>query len=225
MNLENARFNMIEQQIRPWDVLSETVLDTFRFLPREKFVPHNWYNLAFADVEIPIGNGEFMMHPRVEARMLQALDISPNDSCLEIGTGSGFITACMAHLGQHVDSIDIDSDFSRLAETRLNTIEITNFNLYNDDAGQGWQGNPDKQYDVIAVTGSVPEYVPAFEQRLKEGGRLFIVTGQKPNMHALLVTRETTGETNGPGEFRREVLFETVLTPLSGTEVAATFTF
>lgn len=219
MNLEHARFNMIEQQIRPWDVLNETVLDTFRFLPREKFVPVKWFNLAFADIEIPIGKGEFMMHPRIEARMLQALNILPTDSCLEIGTGSGFMTACMAHLGEHVDSVDIYSDFSKQAEAHLNTIEITNFNLYNDDAGQGWQGNADKQYDVIAVTGSLPEYIPAFEQRLKQNGRLFIVTGEKSAMHALLITRET--EDN----FSRKVLFETRLNPLSGTEPAASFEF
>lgn len=219
MNLEHARFNMIEQQIRPWDVLDETVLDTLRFLPREKFVPAKWFNLAFADIEIPLGNGECMMHPRVEARMLQALNIQKTDSCLEIGTGSGFITACMAHLGQHVDSIDIYSEFSRRAEERLNSIEITNFNLYNDDAGQGWQGNTDKQYDVIAVTGSLPKYVPAFEQRLKENGRLFIITGHNNNMHASLITR-TNSHT-----FEHEVLFETRLTPLSGTEPAATFEF
>ncbi len=219
MNLEHARFNMIEQQIRPWDVLNKTVLDTFRFLPREKFVPAKWFNLAFADIEIPIGNGECMMHPRVEARMLQALNIQTTDTCLEIGTGSGFITACMAHLGQHVDSIDIYSEFSRRAEQRLDTIEITNFNLYNDDAGQGWQGNPDKQYDVIALTGSLPDYIPAFEQRLKENGRHVMVTGNNSNMHALLITREEDGA------FKREVLFETRLNPLSGTEPAATFEF
>ena len=219
MNLEHARFNMIEQQIRPWNVLDETVLDTFRFLPREKFVPAKWFNLAFADIEIPIGNDECMMHPRVEARMLQALNIQTTDSCLEIGTGSGFITACMAHLGQHVDSIDIYSEFSKRAEQRLNTIELTNFNLYNDDAGQGWQGNTDKQYDVIAVTGSLPEYIPAFEQRLRKTGRLFIVTGTSNNMHALLITREEDNT------FKRKVLFETRLNPLSGTEPSATFEF
>ena len=219
MNLETARFNMIEQQIRPWDVLDKTVLDTFRFLPREKFVPAQWFSMAFADIEIPIGEGEFMMHPRIEARMLQALAIKPTDSCLEIGTGSGFITACMAHLGKHVDSIDIYSKFSKRAEERLDTIEITNFNLYNDDAGQGWQGNPDKQYDAIAVTGSLPVYSTAFEERLKPNGRLFMVTGTKNNMHALLVNR------NEDNEFERQVLFETRLNPLIGTEPTTTFEF
>ncbi|MEZ5447724.1 MAG: protein-L-isoaspartate O-methyltransferase [Thiolinea sp.] len=219
MNLERARFNMIEQQIRPWDVFNQTVLDTFRFLPREKFVPSRYSHLAFADLEIPLGKGEYMMHPRVEARMLQELAIQPGDHCLEIGTGSGFVTACLAHLGQHVDSIDIRGDFSALAEERLNAIEITNFNLYNDDASQGWQGNSDKLYDVITVTGSLPEYVPAFEQRLQPGGRLFMVIGQKPAMHALLIRRDDEQE------FSRKVLFETVLRPLIHAERSAVFEF
>ncbi|MEZ5537441.1 MAG: protein-L-isoaspartate O-methyltransferase [Thiolinea sp.] len=219
MSPEHARFNMVEQQIRPWNVLNETVLDTFRFLPREKFVLPEWRNLAFADVEIPIGNHEFMMHPRVEARMLQELAIKPTDHCLEIGTGSGFVTACMAHLGLHVDSVDIYSDFSRQAEQRLESIEITNFNLYNDDASQGWQGNSDKQYDVIAVTGSLPEYITAFEERLNIGGRLFIVTGTAPAMHALLITRDDENE------YSRTASFETSLKALSGSELPQAFEF
>lgn len=219
MNPEHARFNMVEQQIRPWAVLNETVLDAFRFLPREKFVLPEWHSLAFADVEIPIGNNEKMMHPRVEARMLQELAIKPTDHCLEIGTGSGFVTACLAHLGQHVDSVDIHSDFSRRAEHRLESVEITNFNLYNDDACQGWQGNSDKQYDVIAVTGSVAEYITAFEERLNIGGRLFIVSGQQPAMHALLVTREAEDE------YTRRAIFETSLKPLLGSESTEAFEF
>ena len=219
MNLEQARYNMVEQQIRPWDVLDQTILDAFQFLPREKFVPTNWSNLAFADIEIPLGKGDFMMHPRVEARMLQALDTHSSDSCLEIGTGTGFITACLAHLGEHVDSVDIRRDFSVLAEQQLHACNITNFNLYNDDASAGWQGLPDKQYDVIAVTASIPTYHTEFEQRLTPGGRLFIVVGQAPAMQAMLITRED--EDN----FRHEVIFETYLTPMIGTELSPGFEF
>ncbi|PID99884.1 MAG: protein-L-isoaspartate O-methyltransferase [Thiothrix nivea] len=219
MNPEHARFNMVEQQIRPWSVLGETVLDTFRFLPRENFVPPQWRYLAFADTEIPIGHHETMMHPRVEARMLQELAVCPSDYCLEIGTGSGFVTACLAHLGRHVDSVDIHSDFSRQAEQRLNGIEITNFSLYNDDASQGWQGHSDQQYDVIAVTGSVAEYIPAFEERLTIGGRLFIVSGNAPAMHALRVTRDAKDE------YSRHVIFETSLKPLLGSEPVQNFIF
>ena len=219
MNMEQARFNMIEQQIRPWDVLDQTVLDTFRFLPREKFVPNEYSNLAFADMEIPLGREEFMMHPRVEARMLQELTIKPTDSCLEIGTGSGFMTACLAHLGEHVDSVEIYSDFSIIAEERLSQVGITNFSLYNDDAHSGWQGNNDKEYDIIAVTGSVPEYIDAFEQRLSIGGRLFITVGTGYLMHALLIQRENEQT------FNRTVLFETRLNALLGAEPAENFSF
>ncbi len=219
MNLEYARLNMIEQQIRPWAVLDQTTLDTLRFLPREKFVPPAWYKLAFADIEIPLGHGESMMHPRVEARMLQALRIQTDDQCLEIGTGSGFVTACMAQMSEHVDSIDLYRDFSKQAELNLAAQGITNFNLYTDDAAQGWNGLPGKHYDVIAVTGSVPEIAQAFEQRLAIGGRLFVVVGQRTAMHALLVTRDSEDE------FSRKTLFETHLKPLTGSETPPSFHF
>ncbi|WP_020393583.1 protein-L-isoaspartate O-methyltransferase family protein [Thiolinea disciformis] len=219
MNLDQARFNMVEQQIRPWEVLDQTVLDAFRFLPREKFVPTAWQNLAFADIEIPLDHGEFMMHPRVEARMLQELAIKQTDQCLEIGTGSGFVTACLARLGQHVDSVDIHSDFSKQAEQKLKAINITNFNLYNDNAAAGWEGVAGKLYDVIAVTGSVPEYVPAFEQRLAPGGRLFMVVGSAPTMHALLITRDAEGK------LERRMSFELMLQALQGAEQKPSFQF
>jgi protein-L-isoaspartate(D-aspartate) O-methyltransferase len=219
LNLDRARTNMVEQQIRPWAVLNQTVLNTFRFLPREKFVPAQWQNLAFADTEIPLLHGESMMFPRVEARMLQDLDVQPNDECLEIGTGSGFVTACLAHMGKHVDSVDIYADLSQQAEKALHSVDINNFNLYIDDAGYGWEGNPGKQYDVIAVTGSIPSYIPAFEQRLNVGGRLFIIVGKSPTMQAMLVTREDQSQ------FDRRVLFETVLKPLDGTEPQPEFRF
>jgi protein-L-isoaspartate(D-aspartate) O-methyltransferase len=219
LNLDRARTNMVEQQIRPWAVLNQTVLNTFRFLPREKFVPTQWQNLAFADTEIPLLHGESMMFPRVEARMLQDLDVQPNDECLEIGTGSGFVTACLAHMGKHVDSVDIYADLSQQAEKALHSVDINNFNLYIDDAGYGWEGNPGKQYDVIAVTGSIPSYIPAFEQRLNVGGRLFIIVGKSPTMQAMLVTREDQSQ------FDRRVLFETVLKPLDGTEPQPEFRF
>ena len=219
LNLDRARTNMVEQQIRPWAVLNQTVLDAFRFLPREKFVPAQWQNLAFADTEIPLGHGEKMMFPRIEARMLQELNIQSTDECLEIGTGSGFVTACLAYLSKHVDSVDLYADLSQQAEKNLHAANISNFNLYIDDAGYGWEGNSGKQYDVIALTGSLPEYNPVFEQRLKVGGRLFVIVGQAPTMHAMLIEREE------PNHFERHVLFETVLKPLEGTEPAPQFQF
>lgn len=219
LNLDRARTNMVEQQIRPWAVLNQTVLNTFRFLPREKFVPAQWQNLAFSDIEIPLGHGEAMMFPRIEARMLQDLDVQPNDECLEIGTGSGFVTACLAHMGKHVDSVDLYADLSQQAEKNLHSVDINNFNLYIDDAGYGWEGNPGKQYDVIAVTGSIPQYHTGFEQRLNVGGRLFVIVGLAPTMQAMLITREDHSQ------FNRQVMFETVLKALDGTEPAMKFQF
>ncbi len=182
MNLEHARFNMIEQQIRPWDVLNQTILETFGFIQRELFVPKAHKALAFADVEIPIGHGEHMMFPRMEARMLQALNISPEDTCLEIGTGSGFVTACLSHLSKHVDSVDIYEDFIRQAEERLHSLKLRNHTLHTADALRDWAS--DKHYDVIAVTGSIPAYLPRFEAQLAPGGRLFIVVGHGAAMQA-----------------------------------------
>lgn len=208
MNLEHARFNMIEQQIRPWDVLDQTILETFGFIQRELFVPKIYQALAFADVEIPLEHGEHMMFPRVEARMLQTLKISPDDTCLEIGTGSGFVTACLAHLGKHVDSVDIHASFTRQAEERLFRLKLRNHALRTADALR--EGADTKQYDVIAVTGSIPHYSPHFETQLAPGGRLFIVVGQGAAMQAMLVTHESDGE------FTRTNLFETHLKALVG---------
>lgn len=217
MNIEQARFNMIEQQIRPWDVLDQTILDTFGFIPREAFVPDAWKNLAFADTEIPLGNGESMMHPRVEARMLQALDISPNDNCLEIGTGSGFVTACLAHLSKHVDSVDIHDDFIRQAEQRLLESGLKNYSLHTGDALRSWTSG--LLYNAIAVTGAIPHYLPRFEEQLAPGGRLFAVIGSGVAQQAVLVTRQPNNT------FTRTVLFETGLKPLVGTTTGSSFTF
>lgn len=210
MNLEYARFNMIEQQIRPWDVLDETVLGTFGFIQREDFVPPEYKSLAFADVEIPIGHDESMMFPRIEGRMLQALAITPEDTCLEIGTGSGFVTACMAHLSKHVDSVDFYEDFTRQAEGRLQTNRLSNYTLHTGDALRDWSSG--KLYNVIAITGSVPADMPRFEEQLAPGGRLFIVVGSGVNMTAKLVKREEDGE------FTRTPLFETSLRALIGAD-------
>jgi protein-L-isoaspartate(D-aspartate) O-methyltransferase len=211
MNLEHARFNMIEQQIRPWDVLNQTILDTFGCIQRELFVPKVHKALAFADVEIPLGHGEHMMFPRMEARMLQALAITPADTCLEIGTGSGFVTACLCHLSKHVDSVDIHEDFTRQTEERLYTNKLRNHTLRSGDALRDTTFHS-KQYDVIAVTGSMPTYLPLFETQLTTGGRLFVVVGRGAAMQAMLVKREEDGE------FSRTVLFETHLQALVGAD-------
>lgn len=215
MDLEQARYNMIEQQVRPWYVLDQTVLDIMRRIPREKFVAASHVRLAYADIELPLDHGELMMHPRVEGRMLQELAISVDDSCLEIGTGSGYVTACLAHMAKDVYSIDVHQNFIETAQQRLLESHLDNVELEVKEAFS--ELDTSKQYDAIAVTGSVPEYTFYFEKMLKPGGRLFMVVGTEPAMHATLVTRTSDKE------FTRVSLFETVLQPLQGITQTQSF--
>ncbi|HDP89435.1 MAG TPA: protein-L-isoaspartate O-methyltransferase [Thioalkalivibrio sp.] len=215
MNLEQARFNMVEQQVRPWDVLDPKVLELMETVPRDAFVPEDHKNLAYADIEIPLGHGECMMAPKVEGRMLQALAVQPTDVALEIGTGSGYVTALLAKLAGHVHSVEIIDEFKHRAGRLLAEHGIDNVTLRTGDASRGWNHQP--RYDVIAVTGSLPEYHDGFEARLALGGRLFVVVGEAPVMEAMLITRV------GENEFRREMLFETDLKALTGTEKHAEF--
>ncbi len=216
MNLEQARFNMIEQQIRPWSVLDSTVLQTMGDIPRDIFVPTTLSSMAYADIEIPLEHDETMMFPRVEGRMLQELELDINDECLEVGTGSGFTAACMATMAKHVDSIDIYDDFLESAEQKFKEVNISNISLENKDALS--MSDTGKQYDAIAVTGSLPEYTSHFEQLLKPNGRLFIVVGMNETMHAMKVLRKDS-------LFIRETLFETKLKRLVGTEEKSRFSF
>ena len=209
--LESARFNMIEQQIRPWDVLDQSVLKVMADIPRERFVAPEQQSLAFMDIEVPLAHGETMMSPKLEGRLLQALDIKPTDVAFEIGTGSGYLTACLASLGSSVFSIEIHEDLHQQAKTNLQSMAIKNATLWKGDAAQGWKLAPGN-YDVIAVTGSIPEYDRCFEQQLKLGGRLFIVTGTAPVMTAMLITRVSDTA------FSRTRLFETDLKALVGRE-------
>ncbi|MCP5149571.1 MAG: protein-L-isoaspartate O-methyltransferase [Ectothiorhodospiraceae bacterium] len=208
MNFEQARFNMVEQQIRPWDVLDQTVLDLMRNVARERFVPEPLQRLAYADTEIPLGDGELMMPPRVEARLLQSLQITAGDRALEIGTGSGFVTALLARLARHVTSIEISEPLHARAREVLAAEGVVNVSLEHGDGLRGWlQGAP---YDVIAVTGSVPVLEPDMQRQLRLGGRMFVIVGDAPTMEARLITR--TGE----DEWSTESLFETVVAPLRG---------
>jgi len=220
MNLEQARFNMVEQQVRPWSVLDDTVLRTMESIPRDVFAPDSMKSLAYADIELPIGNGESMMFPRVEGRLLQELELDINDECLEVGTGSGFLTACMATMSKHVDSIDIYDDFLQRASNKLAEVNISNITLENKDAltALNLQSTANKKYDAIAVTGSLPEYLPLFEDLLKPNGRLFIIVGLKQTMHAMKVTK------NG-SQFDRVTLFETEQKELVGAEKKSAFSF
>ncbi len=217
MDIEHARFNMVEQQIRPWDVLDPAVLELLMRLHREDFVPEQHRALAFADLEIPLGHGECMLAPKLEARMLQELGIQPGDSILEIGTGSGYMTALLASLGKHVCSVDIVPDFTRGAAARLATHGITNVTLETGDAARGW----DKQgpYDVIVLTGSVPVLPENFQQSLNPGGRLLAVVGTAPAMQARLLTRSAGDACHAVN------LFETVITPLKNAPQLQRFVF
>ncbi|HIO93495.1 MAG TPA: protein-L-isoaspartate O-methyltransferase [Leucothrix mucor] len=216
MNMEEARFNMIEQQIRPCDVLDSAVLQTMSDLPRDAFVSDAQKPLAYSDTQLPIAHGESMMHPRIEGRILQELAITNDDSCLEVGTGSGYLTACMANLSQDVYSIDIHEDFIITAAKRLSDHHISNVTLEHIDALTELDTN--KRFDVIAVTGSLPEYLPRFEEMLKLDGRLYITVGTAPIQHAMLITRTDDG-------FVRSSLFETDLKALTGTVAKSSFVF
>ena len=215
LNLEQARFNMVEQQVRPWDVLDPKVLSVMETLPRDEFVPAEYQNLAYADIEIPLGHGECMMAPKVEGRMVQALNVQPTDVVLEVGTGSGYVTAMLSKLAAQVYSVEIIDEFKHAAAARLAEHGIDNVVLRTGDASKGW--NQVARYDAIAVTGSMPEYRDDFEKSLALGGRLFVVVGQAPVMQAMLVTRV------GENEFRRDNLFETDLKALTGVEKTPEF--
>jgi protein-L-isoaspartate(D-aspartate) O-methyltransferase len=218
VSTEKARFNMIEQQIRPWEVLDRRVLEIFEDVPREAFVAEAYRNLAFADIEIPIGLGEAMMAPKVEARMLQALAVQPKDQVLEIGTGSGFVTACLARLGAWVTSIEINPALTEAARARLASQQISNLELRTGDAFSHL-GEP--RYDVIAVTGSLPLADQSHElaQCLALGGRMFVVVGEAPVMEATLVTRIWEDQ------YTVESLFETELRALTNARTPQRFHF
>lgn len=206
MNTEQARFNMIEQQIRPWDVIDQRVLDLLSEVPREDFVPQEYRSLAFVDMNIPIGHGQAMMSPKLEARLLQVLDIKPYETVLEIGTGSGYLTALLAKLSKQVYSVEIIPEFIKSAQVKLADHAIQNVTLEEGDAAQSW--HLDAPYDVVAVTGSVPLLLDSFKEILNIGGRLFIVVGDAPSMDVKLITRV------GEFDWSEESLFETDLPPL-----------
>jgi protein-L-isoaspartate(D-aspartate) O-methyltransferase len=210
IDIEQARFNMIEQQVRPWDVLDQRVLDVMSATPREDFVPEKYRSLAFADINIPLGHDQVMMAPKTEGRLLQVLDVQADDSVLEIGTGSGYLTACLSRLGNHVTSVEIFPEFREAAAAKLAAHGYRNVTLKDADAANGI--GSDTRYDVIAVTGSLPLLQRQFHDNLALGGRLFVITGMPPVMEALLITR--IDERN----WSRESLFETSLPPLLHAE-------
>jgi protein-L-isoaspartate(D-aspartate) O-methyltransferase len=212
---EQSRFNMIEQQIRTWEVLDPVVLDLLKKVPREAFVPSKYEGLAFADLEIPLGEGQLMLSPKVEGRILQALAIQKTDKVLEIGTGAGYLTALMATQAKHVDSVELNSKLSQAADKRIAAQKIKNVSLHVADGLNA----SDKIYDVIVLTGSLPVYPEQIERQLAMGGRMFVVVGDEPAMEAILVTRVTKDAV------RRDNLFETCLPPLVNAPQPSRFSF
>jgi protein-L-isoaspartate(D-aspartate) O-methyltransferase len=217
MNFEQARFNMVEQQIRPWEVLDSTVLSLLERIHREDFVPVRYRKLAFADIAIPLDCDQVMMRPKIEARMLQALELDADETVLEIGTGSGFITACLAGLARRVVSVEIHPELHEQAATKLADKGATNVELFVGDAMRGWQ--PEQAHDVVVVTGSVPQAPQQFLGWVNPGGRLFVVTGDSPAMEACLMRRLDVTE------WTVESLFETDLARLVHADQAPEFEF
>jgi len=214
VNFEQARFAMVEQQVRPWDVLDPRVLDVLHVLQREDFVDAEYRNLAYTDIALPLGHDEIMMKPVLEGRLLQALDLNSQDDVLEIGTGSGFVTACLSHLAREVVSLDIHADFVEQAKQKLLATGIRNVRLECADA-LTWQN--DRRFDAIAVTAAVTNIPEIFAHWLKPNGRMFIIRGLSPVQEALRVTHR--GES-----LHEESLFETDVPYLHGAEPKPSFT-
>jgi protein-L-isoaspartate(D-aspartate) O-methyltransferase len=217
MNIEQARFNMIEQQIRPWDVLDPDVLELLHVVKRENFVPAAHKALAFVDAEIPLPGGESMLMPKIEARLLQDVNLKKHENVLEIGAGSGYMAALLAHKGRHVTTVEISPELKALAEKNLADNGVTNVKVELGNGAQGWpSGAP---YDVIVVSGSLPVLPEALLQQLKVGGRLAVIIGQAPAMKAQLITR--TGEAG----YDTRTLFETSVKPLASAQAPSAFQF
>lgn len=191
MNIEQARFNMIEQQIRPWDVLDQEVLDLLQVAKRENFVPAEHRNLAFMDTEIPLPCGQNMFTPKLEARILQEVAPKKHENVLEIGTGSGYMAALLAHKSRHVTSVEIEPELKALAEKNLAANGIANVKVELGDGARGWAGagSESAPYDVIVISGGLPVLPEAFLQQVKIGGRILAIVGAAPVMSAELVTR------------------------------------
>jgi protein-L-isoaspartate(D-aspartate) O-methyltransferase len=187
LDMEQARFNMIEQQIRPWDVLEGRILDLLKYVRREHFVPESMREMAFMDMEIPLGYGVSMWQPKLEARAVQELHLTRSDKVLEVGAGSGYLTALLSMLAGHVTSVEIVPALSALARQHLQPYHRDNITLEIGDAARGWGDGA--TYDVIVLTGSTPVLPIAFQNSLNIGGRLFAIVGDAPVMEAKLITR------------------------------------
>lgn len=217
LNVEQARFNMIEQQIRPCDVSDGRVLDLLRHVRRELFVPKALRDMAFADMEIPLDHGASMWLPKLEGRAVQELRLSRNDRVLEVGTGSGYLTALLSALAGHVTSVEIVPELSAAAKQNLAAIRRDNIELEVGDASHGWGGS--EGYDVIVLTGSTPVLPKAFQGKLNVGGRLFAIVGDAPVMQAKLIVRAA------PDTFETDNIMETCVAPLQHAQQPVRFVF
>ncbi|MCU7834280.1 MAG: protein-L-isoaspartate O-methyltransferase [gamma proteobacterium symbiont of Taylorina sp.] len=215
MNFETARHNMIEQQIKPWNVIDPVALEALEAIPREDYVISAMKESAFTDFELPIDCNQVMLAPKIEAKILQAVQVQKTDKVLEIGTGSGYMTALLAHLADTVCSVEIHNKLSQQAEQKLQNEEFNNVTFVIDDAAQGFADN--ETYDVIVLTGSVPQLPESFKQSLTGGGRLFAVIGSAPIMKAVLITRISADQ------FSYEDLFETRVPALENAAQADAF--
>lgn len=217
MNLEETRLNMVTQQIRTWNVLDDSVLDLLYKIRREEFVPAENRAMAFVDMEAPLGYGQVMLTPKMEARILQELHINKTDKILEVGSGSGYLTALLAEKGAHVYSVEIVPELKTMAENNLKPYNITNITIEQGDAAQGWSKHG--PYDVIVLTASTPVLPDTFLKSLNPGGRLFAIVGEDPAMAASLITCVA------PGECTTKKLFETCTIPLINAQQPTRFTF
>jgi protein-L-isoaspartate(D-aspartate) O-methyltransferase len=216
MDIEAAREQMIEQQVRAWEVLDLRILSTLRSLPRELFVPELYRDLAFADTAIPLPDGQQMLTPKVEGKILQALNLGPEDHVLEIGGGSGYLAACLAGLAARVRVLEIFPDIAERASANLRLAAVNNAVVETAD---GMQFTADSEFDAIAVTGSLPMWDERWQSALKIGGRMFVVVGTAPIMEAWRITRVAERE------WQRESLFETVLPALINAPPPPAFVF
>jgi protein-L-isoaspartate(D-aspartate) O-methyltransferase len=217
MNFEQARFNMIEQQIRPWNVLDQDVLDLLHVVKREQFVPAAYETLAFADVEIPLPGGETMLAPKIEARLMQEIMLKKHENVLLVGVGSGYLAALLAYKGRHVTAVELSPEMKALAEKNLAKAGVSNVTVEQGNGAEGWaKGAP---YDVIVISGSLPVLPEAFLKELKVGGRIAVIVGEPPVMSCNIVTRVSDSA------YDTRKVFETNVKALAGAPVPSHFEF
>ena len=217
INIAQARYNMVEQQIRTWDVLDQQVLDLVAQSPREEYLPEKHRNLAYVDTELPIAANRYTLTPKLEARILQELTINKNDKILELGSGNGYLTSLLASLGNHVYSFEPNAELLAIAKTNLRDHEIKNVTIKRGDLTSGWMD--DKPYDVIVINGSIPEITDELCHALAIKGRLFTIVGSPPVMEAVLTKRF------GKKQFSTTTLFETQTSAFPDTESEEQFVF